>query len=151
MLATNNTINPNIISSPDNDIYSYGNYYNWYSATAGNGTFVFTGNAEGDICPTNWHLPTGNIGGDFDTLNIVINQGKTNDDSDLRIFPTNFVHSGSIWGVELWGKGENGIYWSSTADYGWTSSFYYDNHSSSLSEDMYEWLGVPVRCLLKTN
>ncbi|MBQ6414521.1 hypothetical protein IJI28_02785 [Candidatus Saccharibacteria bacterium] len=151
MLETNNTTNLNTINSPNDDIYAYGNYYNWYSATAGNGTYTYTGNTEGDICPMNWRLPTGNIGGDFDILNLVVNQGKTNDDSDLRIFPTNFVYSGSIWGKGLVDRGKSGIYWSSTADYGGTSSFFYSNQSSSLNDEMYEWPGVPVRCLLKTN
>ena len=48
----------------DADIYSYGNYYNWYSATAGRGTYNFKTNnnsVTGDLCPAGWHLPTGGM------------------------------------------------------------------------------------------
>ncbi len=45
------------------NVYSYGNYYNWYSATAGYGKYgdnYGTGyHAPGDICPSGWHLPKG--------------------------------------------------------------------------------------------
>ena len=42
--------------------YSYGNYYNWYAATAGNGTYNISTNNQsvnGSICPSGWVLPTG--------------------------------------------------------------------------------------------
>ncbi len=48
--------------STDANLYSYGNYYNWYSATAGRGTYAFGTNndsAAGDLCPANWRLPKG--------------------------------------------------------------------------------------------
>ncbi|MBQ3436504.1 hypothetical protein IJG26_00915 [Candidatus Saccharibacteria bacterium] len=50
------------VSSQDANLYSYGNYYNWYSATAGNGTYSFRTNnnsVDGDLCPTGWRLPKG--------------------------------------------------------------------------------------------
>lgn len=57
----------------DANIYSYGNYYNWYSATSGNGTYwKHSGNADGDICPAGWQLPIGssdNVIGSFYYLN----------------------------------------------------------------------------------
>ena len=49
-----------VMSSASENLYSYGNYYNWYSATAGRGTYSFSTNnnsAAGDLCPTNWRLP----------------------------------------------------------------------------------------------
>lgn len=151
MLAINNTTNLNTISSPDDDIYVYGNYYNWYSATAGNGKFDvgYDVNVPGDICPTGWRLPTGDIGGDYSILNTDINQGKTNDDSGLRLFPANFVYSGNVDG---WGKGSNGTYQSSTSQQpGITISFFYTNNQVELVDWGYEWMGISVRCLLKTN
>jgi uncharacterized protein (TIGR02145 family) len=37
---------------------SAGNYYNWFSATAGTGTYErISGNAEDSICPRGWRLP----------------------------------------------------------------------------------------------
>ncbi len=45
--------------------YAYGVLYNWYSATAGNGTFAMGNYADtnGDICPAGWQLPATNTGG----------------------------------------------------------------------------------------
>ncbi len=67
MLATNNTTlfinNTSTNYSASSNVYSYGNYYNWYSATAGHGKYGdsygsgYT--APGDICPAGWHLPKG--------------------------------------------------------------------------------------------
>ncbi|MBR2836991.1 hypothetical protein IKE79_01385, partial [Candidatus Saccharibacteria bacterium] len=68
-LNTNNTATPVTRMTGPKDttnytanIYSYGNYYNWYSATAGNGTgtnAVNNDSAVGSICPGNWRLPMG--------------------------------------------------------------------------------------------
>ena len=57
--ANRATNNPNTNSSA---MYSYGNYYNWYSATAGRGTYGFSTNnnsTAGDLCPSGWRLPKG--------------------------------------------------------------------------------------------
>ena len=66
-LRTDNTANrvsyaSGATMSTDANLYSYGNYYNWYSATAGRGTYGFSTNnnsTAGDLCPTNWRLPKG--------------------------------------------------------------------------------------------
>ncbi|MBR2543538.1 InlB B-repeat-containing protein, partial [Candidatus Saccharibacteria bacterium] len=45
---------------------SYGVYYNWYTATAGTGTYNLTyGTASASVCPKGWHLPTST---EFQTL-----------------------------------------------------------------------------------
>ncbi len=108
------------------NLYSYGNYYNWYSATAGNGTYSkYSGTVSGDICPAGWHLPYGgngtsekggNIGGGFYYLNQqmggdVLTQGSKN----WRSFPNNFVYSGYWNGSSAFIRGYGGRYWSSTA------------------------------------
>lgn len=93
--------------------YSYGGYYNWYTATAGNGLYSKeSGSTVGDICPAGWHLPTGN-GGEWSAFNTAVNAGRANKDVGLRTYPVNFVWSGDIstdLGHGLWGR-----YWSSTA------------------------------------
>ena len=66
--------------------YGYGNYYNWYSATAGNGIRSFNTNDDsvsGDLCPAGWHLPQGGQAyaeGDTSGVNV------TNDPSTYRDF-----------------------------------------------------------------
>ena len=135
MLATNNTtrfiINTN--SAQDSDIYSYGNHYNWYSATAGHGQFDANtngGNVTGDICPSGWRLPRGgwdNIANsDFWRLGVAIIGAEpdntsggdvpryedtsgnpeegTNASKSFRSYPNNFVL-----------ENLDGAWWSSTA------------------------------------
>ncbi|MBR2836876.1 hypothetical protein IKE79_00790, partial [Candidatus Saccharibacteria bacterium] len=52
----------NSMTSKNSNVYSYGNYYNWYSATAGYGTQeegTQNKDMSGSICPNGWRLPTG--------------------------------------------------------------------------------------------
>ena len=125
--------------------YSYGNYYNWYAATAGHGTYALNTNnisTTGSICPSNWRLPKGGdkdnvANNDFLALGIALTgatpadistddypgyngylpEGK-NANNAYRAYPNNFVYSG-YWGG---GGGQaydlDSHYWSSTAKSG---------------------------------
>ena len=101
-------------------ISSYGNYYNWYSATAGNGKQETTSTTAGDICPAGWQLPVGNnnnISGSFYYLSqqMGANSGTIGSNS-WRSFPNNFVYSGYLYyGSSMNARGYGGYYWSSTA------------------------------------
>ena len=133
MLFSGNTTNPATnmtASNTSTPVYSYGNYYNWYSATAGNGTYS-TGSgvvAAGDICPAGWHLPYGgsgtgtkggNTSGGFYYLNYKLNNDQNITDgtasNKLRSYPQNFVYSGYVYGTSISGRSSYGGYWSSTA------------------------------------
>ena len=136
------------------NIYSYGNYYNWYSATAGNGTYeMVEGNTQGDICFNGWHLPTGKNDGDFNELNIAINSGATGSDAKYRIFPANFVLAGQIYGTPGYAnfdlRGDNGFYWSSTAgnDYSYKLSIYNNIVDPGLARYYGRFYGFSVRCV----
>lgn len=88
--------------------YSYGNYYNWYAATAGNGTRDLSTRgaaANGDICPSNWRLPTGHgNAGDLSRLDVAYGGSGINQNTDnglgpagsirWRSYPLNFLYSG---------------------------------------------------------
>ena len=107
--------------SAGGNVYSYGNYYNWYSATAGHGkygsSYGSSYTAPGDICPAGWHLPTGKTTGEFYALNTAINNGATDSTANNKLisYPNNFVYSGYVNGAEIHGRGNsNGIYWSSS-------------------------------------
>ncbi len=148
MLATNNTtlFTNNTASSynADGDVYSYGNYYNWYSATGGHGKYgssygsSFT--APGDICPAGWHLPTGkDATGDFGVLDIALggtgaysNYSTTPTGSTMsglwRSYPNNFVYSGYVYGSSVDGRNSYVYYWSSSAG---SSSRAYVSHFGS--------------------
>ncbi len=143
-LRTDNTSNRVTYVSTDTmsisaNLYSYGNYYNWYSATAGRGTYSIGANATtiGDLCPFGWHLPTGHsisavssggfgllsnsLGGYKNSSNVAQTMNSSTAptatimDERLRHFPNNFVNSGYIYGSSLSYRGSGGIYWSSTA------------------------------------
>ena len=148
MLATNNTtlFTNNTSSSyrADYNVYSYGNYYNWYSATAGHGKYGDSYGsgyiAPGDICPAGWHLPKGGnksqeSTNEFWQLVVTGLNGGTNpanyDSSSrpyytgaevtpvsnaLRSYPYNFVYSGDVNGWSVNNRSSNGHYWSSSAD-----------------------------------
>ena len=137
------------------NIASYGNYYNWYSATAGNGKYETGSNVTvaGDICPAGWILPIGNetsANGSFSNLDS--NMGGTGSGHDgsnnWRSFPNNFVYSGYWYGSSAYGRGSSGYYWSSTASS--TNNAYYLGLSSDIvgfTNNNNKYMGYPVRCL----
>ena len=149
----NTTLYTNNASGVQNgNIYSYGNYYNWYSTTAGHGTYNKTsGDVDGDICPADWHLPTGTSSGDFYALNTTLNNNATDSTASnkLRSYPNNFIYSGVVYGASISYRNSGGGYWSSSASNG------NDAHGLSFSSDIvypgtdvgYKYSGRMVRCI----
>lgn len=128
----------------------YGVYYNWWTATAGNGTYEMTsGNAAGDICPYGWRLPTGGTGGEFYALNQAINNGSTNTSAGLLAAPANFVYSGYVNGSSLSNRGYYGYFWSSTA-HNSNGAYHLGLYSSALNPGTNynsKYYGFPARCV----
>ena len=149
MLATNNTslFTDNTASgySASSNVYSYGNYYNWYSATGGHGkygddygsSFV----SPGDICPAGWHLPKGGnkaneASNEFWSLIVTginngVNPANYNSSSypyyegtaegtpisnALRSYPNNLVYSGYASGSSVGDRNSSGYYWSASGN-----------------------------------
>ena len=119
------TDNPhdNELSNLSDNIYSYGNYYNLYSATAGTATSdSWSGIADGDICPSGWNLPIAGydreLNGSLPHLGYLIGssqQGSGVDASNAwRSFPNNFIYSGVGYNSNRWGRGKQGYYITST-------------------------------------
>ena len=150
MLATSNTTlftdNTSSSYNAESNVYSYGNYYNWYSATAGHGKYGSSYNqgyeSPGDICPAGWHLPkggnksqestnefwslivTGLNGGtnpaNYDSSTIPYYTGTTEGapvSNALRSYPNNFVYSGRVDGSSVVNRNSDGYYWSSSATF----------------------------------
>ncbi|MBR3246437.1 hypothetical protein IKF87_00940, partial [Candidatus Saccharibacteria bacterium] len=127
MLATNNTTlftnNTASSYSASSNVYSYGNYYNWYSATAGHGKYENGSGyvASGDICPAGWHLPTGgSASAEFGALDVAMGgtgtiQFTAEASNRWRIYPNNFVYSGYVNGSSVGNRNSFGYYWSSSA------------------------------------
>ena len=114
---TNNT-NRSLTASYDannnsSSWYSYGNYYNWYTATAGHGSYNMStvgAAVDGDICPAGWKLPTGYGGnGNFAQLDIAMGGNGQNQATGTaggvsgsirwRAYPYNFIYSGEQKGT----------------------------------------------------
>ena len=134
-------------------IYSMGNYYNWYSATAGTGTYSMTsGNATASICPAGWHLPSGSYG-EFSALDIAMG-GSGDVQSDevasnrWRTYPANYIYSGNAGGSLFFARGFGGYVWSSTAE---SSDYAYGLLFDSFGVvpgmgGVIKYLGFSVRC-----
>ena len=159
MLATNNitlfTNNTSSSYSAESNVYSYGNYYNWYSATAGHGkygsSYGSSYTAPGDICPAGWHLPTGNTTGEYYALNTALNAGATNStaSNNLRSYPNNFVYSGAVRGSSVVSRSFGGFYWSASGNSSNSAYYMYFNSSSVEPGSDYnsKYYGRLVRCL----
>ena len=137
--------------------YSNGNYYNWYSATAGRGTYSLNSGITvvGDLCPSGWRLPVGgdNNNSEFKTLNALYNNGSMDVNNKLRAYPLNFLYTRSV--------GEDGSISSST-DYAyyWTATSYSNqeayfmilssNQVNPGNNHTYKNRGSTIRCLAIT-
>ncbi len=176
-LRTDNTANRVFYSttqnmSTDANLYSYGNYYNWYSATAGRGTYSTGSNvvAAGDLCPANWHLPYGGNGtgtkggktsGGFSYLDTMMGgtgaSSSTNSVTSAtmstywRQFPNNFVYSGNVNGASLYNRGSYGFFWSSTAysrSYAYSLNFSSSYVNPGTNDYSGKYCGWIVRCVV---
>ena len=118
LINADNTANPVAnMTTANTNVYSYGNYYNWYSATAGTGTYsVGTNNTSvnGSICPSGWVLPRGGdinnaLNSDYYKLGVAITGEapelnpsnnrywytySNGDNNPFRVYPNNFTYVG---------------------------------------------------------
>lgn len=136
--------------------YGYGNYYNWYTATAGNGTYeTASGNTAGDICPAGWHLPKNNESSSdemYDLIGAVYEEagGSSSPNGLLRAFPNNFVYSGYRLSIDVYNRDHEGnaSYWlsaaTSNAQAKWFFLEYFSNVNVASREKFY---GNAVRCV----
>ena len=126
-------------------IDSTGGYYNWFAATAGEGTSSkTTGDVNHSICPKNWHLPTSN---DFNTLVSKYRYEEANKP------PLNFTLSGFYHENSLNNNGLVGNWWSSTAyseDASRAHALYLNPAYVSFGPGYdYRSLGFQIRCMTK--
>ena len=123
LLYNTNNINRDLDPAHDtNDAssswYSYGVYYNYYTATTGYGGSNFnTSNVpvSGDLCPLGWRLPTAyGASGDFATLDRALGgSGKDQPDSIAgserwRNYPLNYIYSGEQNGENAYNRDNSG-------------------------------------------
>ena len=171
--TTNRAVNPT--SNSNTNLYGLGNYYNWYSATAGWGTYSkSSGSTAGDICPTGWHIPTGNVanatsagemgllanslGGYKNANNVPQTMNSQTTPTHMIMiqrmqhFPNNFVMNGYTQDDTILHRGARGSYWTSTASSQASMCilYYYYNSGYSMwpgiSYDFKKYSGRGVRC-----
>ena len=134
--------------------YAYGNLYNFYTATAGNGTTLYQ-SASGDICPSGWRLPTGmdETTSEFTALNAAINSGSTTSSAGFRTYPNNFVYSGYMSGTSVTGSSSQGRYASShlfaSSGTRYVAQLRIQNSGVNNAGGFAESLGIAVRCVKK--
>ena len=154
-LNTDNTTlyQSNNTGDQSSNVYNYGNYYNWYSATAGNGTYnMDSGIPSGDICPFGWTLPTsGSSTADYNILDVAINADSATRSKMFRAYPLNYVYSYQTrTGANR--RGTAGIYWSSSAkSNGGAIGLFINSSIINFSWDADKQTPLSTRCLLKTN
>ena len=137
--------------SSSNSWYSYGVFYNWFTATAGNGSFsMSSGNAAGDICPAGWRLPTGGSGGEYETLNALMNGGSTISNLGFIKFPANFIYSGDYSNNKPDGRNTYGRYWTSSTTANNTAHRFGITQSGVTPIGAWnKWVAFSVRCIVK--
>jgi len=132
-------------------------YYNWYTATAGTGTYSTADGvqASSSICPKGWGLPSQSSSyvGDFSNL-----RNKYTYEQLLDKNGPAFTLSGYKASTSIVSLGKNGEYWSNLG-YVWSYSgttyrqtrhlnLLSSNSSVSVSSTA-RYYGLPVRCVLK--
>ena len=129
MLHNTNNTNRNLTASynannTSSSWYSYGNYYNWHTVTAGNGTQendVAGAVVGGDICPAGWKLPTGYKNtDDLAKLDVAIGGSGVNQASGTdaglaatvrwRKYPLNFLYGDEQKGNTAANRSESSSY-----------------------------------------
>ena len=102
----------NYIDAGNSNHPEYGNYYNWYTATATYGKRSTKTDTEYSICPAGWRLPKGGPNGEFQAL---YDAGYNTPALMMKdAGGPHFVLSGAREAGNTQASGEIGRYWSST-------------------------------------
>lgn len=99
------------------------------------------------ICPSGWRLPTGDVGGEFEALNMAVNLGKTDTPSGL-LTEWLGMYSGT-WNSGFLKQNESGYYWASMAS-GASAAFRIQFDKGFVDTDDIEFkrFGGAVRCVM---
>lgn len=141
---------------------SYGTYFNWYAATAGNGMYSNTNPdvpVAGDICPVGWRLPTGNdMESDLVLLDIALGGDGLNSTTEVaskrwRKYPANYMLSGQFKGSARTDVGVSGNYYASnpSTNVRAMNLWLLKNKVSFNANAAVKHRGQSVRCIIKNN
>ena len=137
----------------------YGDYYNWYAATAETGTFAqASGNASDSLCPAGWQLPIN--GGSsiskswqgllFGSYGLSSNTASSR---TMRQNPLSITLTGQYYWINgtLNNRGSYGVFWSSVAhsDNIYAHYLYFTNTAINSPYANSKAYGLTVRCVQK--
>ena len=138
------------------NVYFYGNYYNWHGAMANTSIMnvaSVSDYAGSSLCPSGWRLPTAGIAASGKELNVIMTtlNVPSNDSSNLRKFPYNFIYSGVYQSSNANSRGTRGDYLSSSAydESRVYSLVFYDTssqHYAAVTTNQKVW-GSSIRCI----
>ena len=139
-------------TNPQKSWYSYGIMYNWYTASAGNGTYeTASGNVAGDLCPKGWRLATGGNNGEYVALDRALGNTSANKtDYNFRKYPNNFIYSGDYNHTTPTGRNAYGRWWSATPN-GNANAFRLGivSSGSTPAGSWNKWDAFAIRCIVK--
>ena len=124
-----------------------GVYYNYCAASAGSYCYdsgAGTGNAQYDLCPAGWRMPTGGSSGEYRALYTAYSSDATSFRNALSTPLSGYFDDGSAYS-----QGSTGYFWSSTYNDG--NSMYYlffDSSAVYPTGSDYRNSGNSLRCLL---
>lgn len=178
---TDSSINPNVnvdyMTSNNQNVYGYGNYYGWASVVADTTAYTQTNTSiSTSLCPTSWKVPSGgnkDNEANNDFWNLIVNNlnngvKPANYSSQtmpyyyesteagpvermLKSYPNNFISSGQVISsnvIEY--RASSGRYWTSTS-HSITSAFFLDFSGSWVVPGTLsdgKVLGAPIRCVI---
>ena len=155
-MNTTNTITN--MTAADQNVYSYGNYYNHAAAIADTTMYTDTTTSESSnasICPKGWKLPSG--GSSTKEAETLATATKINSSdtifAGLRRYPNNFIFSGEYYSSGIYSvrrRGLGGAYYTRSTlntSYYRTAASLIVQYESTASQWTYKYYGASVRCL----
>lgn len=136
--------------SSSSDEWHLGNYYNYCAASAGTVCDPEGENerdAEEDICPLNWRMPTGGINGEYGALLAALDY-----DSDLFVNTLRLPLSGRYYDDSQEYVSRDGYFWSSTYRDGSRMRYInYDGYDVNPAGSYNRDRGYSMRCVAKVS
>lgn len=150
VVNSNSTVNTT--GTPPSATQYMGNYYNWYTATAGTGTYAMSTNGQNatqSLCPKGWRLPTGGEitttgNGEILTLYNTYGDNFNNFNTAFAGITSGYWHADR---PEL--QGTRGLWWSSTAYSNIQAYSLHILNTGEIYQPRSDWKmpGYSIRCL----
>ena len=154
--ATGNMLENSVVSDAarrTGENQKIGIYYNWFTATAGTGTYAMDANgatASSSICPRNWQLPRHQNKNSWAELLSTYGIAEEGSDYPLQAFPLSLPYAGFVNGISgaINLQGADGIYWAANSHSQYRSYILIFIDFRSIA-NLNKFDGLTVRCIAK--